>query len=193
MATLADVHWVGGSPEKQQVYGWAAWRDAEREGGNQSAVLTIRNPSAAEKTVDLDAAVVFQLPQHAGRTFELSSPYSDQRPRTLTLQAGRKVRLKLPPFEVLVFDSVTLPATKFELWLDMIFDIGKPVLFAIVVIIAAFSYFRSCNSQEAARVVPDADQLRQKRLAALSRLESRTSPSSTNEGDVGLRQRTAVA
>merc|ERR1711920_330884 len=54
MTTLADVHWFGGSPAKREVYGWAAWRDSDLEGGNQSAVLTIRNPSASEETVVLD-------------------------------------------------------------------------------------------------------------------------------------------
>jgi len=36
--TLRDTHWIGGDPDKLQVYGWAAW--STREG-----ILTLRNPS----------------------------------------------------------------------------------------------------------------------------------------------------
>ena len=52
---MADVHWIGGDPARGEVYGHAAWTP-------QKAVLTLRNPSTAEKTFEVNVASVFELP-----------------------------------------------------------------------------------------------------------------------------------
>ena len=98
---LRDAHWVGGDPLKLEPYGYAAWNP-------QAATLMLRNPDDQPRTIELDADVVFELPNQtrtATPAFDLRSPYADQRLRTLRLVAGSKVTVTLEPFEVLVFDT----------------------------------------------------------------------------------------
>ena len=98
---LRDAHWVGGDPLKLEPYGYAAWNP-------RAATLMLRNPDDQPRTIELDADVVFELPntfRTATPAFDLSSPYADQRLRTLRLVAGKKVTVTLEPFEVLVFDT----------------------------------------------------------------------------------------
>ena len=95
---LADSHWVGGDPLKLQVYGYASWSKRKGE-------LMIRNPDDKEQVVDLDAAVVFELPGGASKKYLLRAPYQDQRVQSLEMEAGVSVRLSLKPFEVLVWDA----------------------------------------------------------------------------------------
>jgi hypothetical protein len=95
---LVDSHWVGGDPLKLQPYGYAAW--SPRKG-----TLMLRNPDDAEKTIDLDAAKVFDLPAGAATRYLLTSPYKDQRVQSLDMTAGELKSVKLEPFEVLVFDA----------------------------------------------------------------------------------------
>ena len=96
---LRDAHWVGGDPLKLEPYGYAAWNPRQ-------ATLMLRNPDDQARTIELDAAAVFDLPAAAATTtFELRSPYADQRVRALKLVAGTKATVELQPFEVLVFDT----------------------------------------------------------------------------------------
>ena len=98
---LRDAHWVGGDPLKLEPYGYAAWNP-------RAATLMLRNPDDQPRTIELDADVVFELPNQtrtATPAFDLRSPYADQRLRTLRLVAGSKVTVTLEPFEVLVFDT----------------------------------------------------------------------------------------
>ncbi len=96
--TLRDVHWVGGSPAKLEVYGWAAWSPAH-------ATLTLRNPSDEKRSIAIDPGSIFELPEGAPGTWTLTSPWEDQRVRALTLVAGREETIELEPFEVLMFDA----------------------------------------------------------------------------------------
>jgi hypothetical protein len=96
---LVDSHWVGGDPLKLEPYGYAAWSP-------QKGTLMVRNPDDGPREIDLDAATVFDLPATAARRYSLTSPFSDQRIQSLSLNAGRAVSVKLEPFEVLVFDAL---------------------------------------------------------------------------------------
>jgi len=96
---MADVHWVGGNPEKLKVYGWAGWT------GN-SGFLVLRNPHKKVQNVTIDPIKVFELPsEYKGRKMALKCPFSRQRVKNITVQAGKKHRIKLRPFEVLVFNA----------------------------------------------------------------------------------------
>jgi hypothetical protein len=101
---LADVHWIGGNPEKLEIYGWAAWTPVK-------ATLTLRNPDIVSHEIGLDVSQVFELPERAPDRYILRSPYEDQRIQNLNLEKGKIYSLKLEPFEVLVFDG--LPVTSF--------------------------------------------------------------------------------
>lgn len=91
-----DVHWIGGDPGKDEVYGYAAW--APRKG-----VLSLRNPSTETKTFLLDIGRAFGLPQGAARTYRLSDPRRAS--PAMRLSAGTPVRITLAPHELLVWDA----------------------------------------------------------------------------------------
>lgn len=110
---LADVHWVGGNPEKGEVYGYAAWR------GGRGATLVLRNPTGKKQGISLNFNDLFQ-PAGKDPVTELHSPYADQRIRSLAQEPGKTVSrveekkgaewtvaespaLVMEPFEVLVF------------------------------------------------------------------------------------------
>jgi hypothetical protein len=96
---LADTHWVGGDPEKGQVYGWASW-------SKKKAVLALRNPSDRPAVVEVDAGTVFELPAGAPLQYSLKSPWKEDAAKpAITVKAGEPYQFKLQPFEVLVWDA----------------------------------------------------------------------------------------
>ena len=96
---LVDSHWVGGDPMKLEPYGYAAW--SPRKG-----TLMIRNPDDNARTIQLDAAKVFELPTGAPANYMLRSPFPDQRLKGVELRSGEPLTVKLEAFEVLVFDAM---------------------------------------------------------------------------------------
>ena len=96
--TMVDSHWVGGDPAELEVYGFAAWSPAK-------GILTLRNPSAQPQEFVFDPASVFELPLGAPTSYTLSSPKGDKLPAD-TVQAGKPVKVKLAPFEVLVLEAI---------------------------------------------------------------------------------------
>lgn len=96
---LADTHWIGGDPAKDEVYGWASW--CERKG-----ILSLRNPSDRAATVAIDVAEAFELPAGAAQTYSLTSPWKeDATAAPIRLTAGRPHAFKLEPFQVLMYDA----------------------------------------------------------------------------------------
>lgn len=95
---LVDTHWVGGNPEKQEIYGWASWSP-------RKAILTLRNPNDQPQEIKLDAAKVFELPSFAAKKFTMTSPYADQRVQKVEMKAGTPTTFAMQPFEVLVLES----------------------------------------------------------------------------------------
>lgn len=101
---LVDTHWIGGDPEKLEVYGWASWSPSK-------GILVLRNPSDKAQQITLDAGLVFELPAGAARAYVARSPWSDERGRgTVRLRAGSPHIFRLAPFEVLTLEA--LPARK---------------------------------------------------------------------------------
>ena len=97
---MVDSHWVGGDPEKLDVYGFASWSP-------RKAVMTLRNPAATEQVFCFDPAAVFELPAGAPTAYRLSSPKGDTLPAD-TVEAGKPVSVRLAPFEVLVLEAVPI-------------------------------------------------------------------------------------
>ena len=96
---LVDTHWVGGDPEKLEVYGWASW--SPRKG-----ILVLRNPSDRPQQITLDVGQAFELPAGAARSYAARSPWSDERGRApVNLRAGRPHTFSLAPFEVLTLEA----------------------------------------------------------------------------------------
>jgi hypothetical protein len=100
--TLKDAHWVGGDPDKLQIYGWAAW--SPREG-----ILTLRNPSKQTQVFTIDVAKDFELLPSDPTTYELRSVWTNApdwpASRTEQARAGQTLTLHLAPFEVLTLSA----------------------------------------------------------------------------------------
>lgn len=94
---MVDVHWIGGDPAQEQVYGYAAWTP-------QKAYISLRNPSDVTKTFDVDVAVVFELPDKATTDYMFYDARTGERNQPLA--QGRSFRVVLEPFEVKVLDAV---------------------------------------------------------------------------------------
>jgi hypothetical protein len=100
--TLKDVHWIGGDPDKLQVYGWAAWSPRE-------AILTLRNPSKETQVFVIDVTKAFELPSTAPTTYNLHSVWNNvpdwPTSRTVQARAGQPLTIHLAPFEVLTLSA----------------------------------------------------------------------------------------
>jgi len=96
---LQDTHWIGGDPASGQVYGFASWSP-------HKAILVLRNPADQPASFAADAANVFELPAGARKTFQLRSPWpQDRQTPAVQLRAGRPHTFSLQPFEVLILES----------------------------------------------------------------------------------------
>jgi len=91
-ATLRDTHWIGGNPNKDEVYGWAAWEETE-------SIITLRNPSDKPQTVSLELAKILELPKEALSRFQVTSQWAPEAPPAL-FTADSATALSLKPFEV---------------------------------------------------------------------------------------------
>jgi len=92
---LADVHWVGGDPGQQEVYGWAGWSP-------RASVLTLRNPSGEPQSYALDLAAALELP---GRPRGERVMRRVNGTGSLSLPLGGTRVVDLAPFEVLVLEG----------------------------------------------------------------------------------------
>ncbi len=96
---LVDSHFIGGDPNKLEIYGFAAWQ-------HNQGTITLRNPNDVPQTFSLDILSAFELPEKDSGNYKLETPYmEDQRLTHLICKAGTPVAIELKPFEVLVFDA----------------------------------------------------------------------------------------
>jgi hypothetical protein len=97
---LKDTHWIGGDPDKLQVYGWAAWSPA---GG----IVTLRNPSQQPQHYRLDLDRAFDLPSQQRPAYTLRSVWdnaSDWR-HSRSVDSTSSIDIELAPFEVLTLQA----------------------------------------------------------------------------------------
>ncbi len=98
-AVLKDTHWIGGDPEKLEVYGWASWTPAK-------GIVTLRNPSDHEQEFLLDVGKAFELPAGAALSYRAHSPWeADKATAAIALRGGTPCKIVLKPFEVLTLDA----------------------------------------------------------------------------------------
>lgn len=97
---LPDVHWVGGDPGKDEVYGYAAWR-----GGH--GVVTLRNPSGQTKVFMLNNKKIFDLPDGFDPGYRFCQVNRQGGTRPYAEGSGLKVVLQ--PHEVLVLEATGKP------------------------------------------------------------------------------------
>ncbi|WP_256009322.1 hypothetical protein [Desertivirga xinjiangensis] len=96
---LSDVHWVGGDPDKGEIYGFAAWR-------NQKGVLTLRNPSSQEKEFTVNVKQVFEIPGTLSDNYNF---YNAKKAGNSKLYSGGSFLVKLKPYEVRVMNAELNP------------------------------------------------------------------------------------
>ena len=97
--TLRDTHWLGGNPERLEIYGWAAWSP-------EKGILTLRNPSAKPKEITLTLASAFELPAGAPVNYTITTPTNETTlPDFSALKATAPATFKLPPFGVMVLEA----------------------------------------------------------------------------------------
>lgn len=92
-----DSHWIGGDPAQLQVYGWASWSP-------DRAIIALRNPSDQRQTYSLDLARALELPEGTPSTWNAVPAFGLRKGRVV--RARVPIRIKLKPFEVLVWDLV---------------------------------------------------------------------------------------
>jgi len=96
---LIDTHWVGGNPDKLEVYGCASWR-------NNRAIVMLRNPDDKSQTITLDIREALELPPFADTKYTFKSAWQrDVKKQSWILKAGDPHTFELAPFEVLVLES----------------------------------------------------------------------------------------
>ena len=99
---LVDTHWIGGNPEKGEIYGWASWSPGK-------AILVLRNPDDKPAAFTADGKELFQLPPQAETSCIMHSPWkADRQKPVVELQAGQPHTFTLQPFEVLVLEETKM-------------------------------------------------------------------------------------
>ena len=95
---LRDTHWIGGDPDRLDVYGWASWSPGK-------SIITLRNPSDHAQLAVVDLQRQLELPTGAAHRFNVHSPWkSDAVKPGLTLDADKPGTVTLAPFEVLTLE-----------------------------------------------------------------------------------------
>ena len=99
---LQDVHWIGGDPAQEEIYGYAAWAP-------EKGVFSLRNPSTKSQTITIDLQKIFELPGNSAAYFQLSSAINkNEASSIMKVQKGKSFTVVLAPFELKVFDAVPI-------------------------------------------------------------------------------------
>jgi hypothetical protein len=97
---LQDVHWIGGDPAKEEVYGYAAW--SPRKG-----VFSLRNPSPDSQTITIDIEKILELPKSSATYFTLADAMNPGNISSkLKVKKGKSVTVTLAPFELKIWDAI---------------------------------------------------------------------------------------
>jgi hypothetical protein len=95
---LRDSHWIGGAPDRLEVYGWAAWSPVR-------AFITLRNPDSCAKSHVLDLRRQLELPAGAAKRFQTRSLWRSRASHVPSvLDADQPHTVALAPFEVLTLE-----------------------------------------------------------------------------------------
>jgi hypothetical protein len=92
---LSDIHWIGGNPGKEEVYGFAAWNHKE-------GTLTWRNPSAVTKKVTFRLKEVLELPADYRARFAAFNVMEEAKEGEMDSDAN--ITMELAPLQVKVLE-----------------------------------------------------------------------------------------
>jgi hypothetical protein len=97
---LQDVHWIGGDPAKEEIYGYASW--APRKG-----VFTLRNASSKPQTIIIDIQKIFELPENSPSSYELRNAiHPSDIVSKMIVKKRKSFTITLAPFELKVWDAI---------------------------------------------------------------------------------------
>ncbi|MEO8820441.1 MAG: enterotoxin, partial [Ginsengibacter sp.] len=97
---LKDVHWIGGDPAKEEIYGYASW--SPRKG-----IFSLRNPSSMQKTFKVSLKNVFELPATSSSSFELHNAIDPQdKTSEKKVQSEKTFIVTLAPYELKIWDAI---------------------------------------------------------------------------------------
>jgi hypothetical protein len=96
---LQDVHWIGGDPLNEDVYGYASW--APRKG-----IFSLRNPSDKKKTIQINLKQIFELPSREIKKFRLQKVIpSEQSSGNMVVSADTTFAITLDPYELKIMEA----------------------------------------------------------------------------------------
>ena len=103
---LQDVHWIGGDPKQQEIYGYAAWNPAK-------GIFSLRNPSEKLQKIRIDVQKIFELPENANASFKITDAiHPENISSEIKVEKGKTFEVELAPFELKVFDAVPVKRKK---------------------------------------------------------------------------------
>ena len=91
--TLVDVHWIGGDPLKNQVYGRAAWSP-------EKGIISLRNPTGEVKHFHVNVAKVLEIPKGYSRTYNFRNPRFFNSDKSGSFNGKKEFDVTLQPYEV---------------------------------------------------------------------------------------------
>jgi hypothetical protein len=92
---LRDTHWIGGDPNRLDVYGWAAWTP-------KKAILTLRNPDSRAQLAVIDLDRQLELPAGSARRYTAEPVWGAS--EAPSFDADHPSTLTLAPFQVVTFE-----------------------------------------------------------------------------------------
>lgn len=99
---LQDVHWVGGDPAQEEIYGYAAWDPVK-------GVFSLRNPSTKSQKISIDVQKIFELPANSASYFKITDAvHPESSSSEIKAGKGKSFTIVLAPFELKIFDAVPI-------------------------------------------------------------------------------------
>lgn len=97
---LQDVHWIGGDPAQEAIYGYAAWAP-------EKGVFSLRNPSSKPQAITINLQKIFELPGNSASDFKITDAiHPENSSSEIKAEKGKAFTIALAPFELKVFDAV---------------------------------------------------------------------------------------
>ena len=95
---LRDSHWIGGDPEKLEVYGWASWSP-------KKSIIVLRNPSDKPQAFAIEPSTMLEIPSTAKGNLNFKSAFRDEPIKSFTIDYSSAKVVKLSPFQVLILEG----------------------------------------------------------------------------------------
>jgi hypothetical protein len=96
--TLVDVHWIGGDPEKGEVYGYAAWSP-------KKGIISLRNPTGEIKHFHVDVEKILEIPKGYPNTYKFRSPKFFTCYKADSFKYYKEFDVTLQPYELKILES----------------------------------------------------------------------------------------